>query len=79
MRILFTGHRGFLGRELIPHLEGQGHNVVTSMIDYSSEFEVNQFLRFEREYKDFDYILHAAIRGGRRIRKDTADDFYNNI
>tara|TARA_R100000742_G_C4278488_1_gene101366 strand:- start:213 stop:1040 length:828 start_codon:yes stop_codon:yes gene_type:complete len=79
MRILFTGQRGFLGRELIPYFENQGHDVVTSQIDYSSESDVNQFLRFERTYKDFDYILHAAIRGGRRIRKDTAKDFYNNI
>ena len=75
MRILFTGHRGFLGRELIPHLEEQGHDVTTSNIDYSSDFNVNQFLR----NREFDYILHAAIRGGRRIRKDSTDDFYNNI
>ena len=75
MKILFTGQRGFLGRELIPHLEEQGHDVTTSNIDYSSDFNVNQFLR----NREFDYILHAAIRGGRRIRKDTADDFYNNI
>ena len=75
MKILFTGQRGFLGRELIPHLEEQGHDVTTSDIDYSSDFNVNQFLR----NREFDYILHAAIRGGRRIRKDTTDDFYNNI
>ena len=75
MKILFTGQRGFLGRELIPHLEEQGHDVTTSNIDYSSDFNVNQFLR----NREFDYILHAAIRGGRRIRKDTADDIYNNI
>ena len=75
MKILFTGQRGFLGRELIPHLEQQGHDVTTSNIDYSSDFNVNQFLR----NREFDYILHAAIRGGRRIRKDSTDDFYNNI
>ena len=75
MKILFTGQRGFLGRELIPHLEEQGHDVTTSNIDYSSDFNVNQFLR----NREFDYILQAAIRGGRRIRKDSTDDFYNNI
>ena len=75
MKILFTGQRGFLGRELIPYLKEQGHDVITSNADYSSEFEVNQLLR----NKEFDYIIHAAIRGGRRIRKDTTDDFYNNI
>ena len=76
MKILFTGQRGFLGRELIPYLEEQGHDVTSSNIDYSDEKNLEQFFR-NRER--FDFIIHAAIRGGRRIREDIADDFHNNV
>tara|TARA_B100000287_G_C20496618_1_gene727323 strand:+ start:135 stop:959 length:825 start_codon:yes stop_codon:yes gene_type:complete len=76
MKILFTGQRGFLGRELIPYLEEGGHDVTSSNIDYSDEKNVEQFFR-NRER--FDFIIHAAIRGGRRIREDIADDFHNNV
>ena len=75
MNILFTGQRGFLGRELIPYLEKKGHDVTSSNVDYSDERNVDQFFR----HREFDFIIHAAIRGGRRIRKDSADDFHNNV
>ena len=42
MKILFTGQRGFLGRELIPYLEEQGHDVTSSNIDYSDEKNLEQ-------------------------------------
>jgi len=76
MNILFTGHRGFLGRELIPHLKEQGHEVTSSNVDYSDERNLEFFFR-NRER--FDFIIHAAVRGGRRIREDIADDFHNNV
>jgi len=75
MKILFTGQRGFLGRELIPYLEENGHTVTHSTVDYSDQRNVDQFFR----NRQFDFIIHAAIRGGRRIRKDSADDFHNNV
>ena len=48
MKILFTGHRGFLGRELIPHLKEQGHDVTSSNVDYSDERNLEFFLRFKK-------------------------------
>ena len=52
MKILFTGQRGFLGRELIPHLEEQGHDVTTSNIDihyptFPEEIDIKRFLYSE--------------------------------
>mgnify|MGYP003951858361 CR=1 FL=1 len=75
MNILLTGQRGFLGTELIPHLKDQGHEVICSNIDYSNEEDVNNFF----EDIDVDFIIHSAIRGGRRVRKDSADDLYDNL
>jgi nucleoside-diphosphate-sugar epimerase len=74
MKILFTGNRGNLGKELIPLLEEE-HSVQCYDIDYSNFDNVNSFFR----HRQIDFIIHAAIRGGRRVRADIADDFYNNM
>ena len=74
MNILFTGHRGFLGRELIPHLL-KNHNVFYPEIDYTNKEEVDSFVNKNQ----IEYILHAAIKGGRRVRQDIPDDFYVNM
>ena len=74
MKILFTGNRGNLGKELIPLLEEE-HSVQYYNIDYSNFDAVNSFFR----HREIDFIIHAAIRGGRRVRADIADDFYNNM
>ena len=74
MNIFFTGHRGFLGRELIPHIS-KTHNVYTEYFDYCNSNLVQNVVKAH----NIDFIIHAAIRGGRRVREDTGDDFYNNI
>jgi nucleoside-diphosphate-sugar epimerase len=74
MKILFTGHRGFLGRELIPHLQ-KNHEVTYAEANYAGIRDVEFFFR----NRSFDFIIHSAIRGGRRVRADIADDFYNNM
>lgn len=74
MKILFTGHRGNLGKEIIPLL-AEDHSVQYYDIDYSDFDIVNSFFR----NREIDFIIHAAIRGGRRVRADIADDFHNNM
>lgn len=74
MNILFTGHRGFLGRELIPHLL-KTHDVFYPNIDYTNKELVDLFVKDN----NIDFILHAAIKGGRRVRQDIPDDFYVNM
>lgn len=74
MKILFTGHKGNLGKELIP-LFREEHEVYHCDVNYSSIDDMHQFFRNRK----FDFIIHAAIRGGRRVRADIADDFYNNM
>ena len=74
MKILFTGQRGNLGKEVIPLLEEE-HLVQSYNLDYSDFDAVNSFFR----NREIDFIIHAAIRGGRRVRADIADDFHNNM
>jgi len=74
MNILFTGHRGFLGKELIPYLSNK-HQVFYSEIDYKNKNFIDIFVNQNK----IDIIIHAAIKGGRRVRKDNSDDFYNNL
>ena len=75
MNILFTGHKGFLGKELISDLQAHGHNIITKVIDYCDNTALDNFILSTK----IDFILHAAIRGGRRTHQDTSDILYNNI
>ena len=74
MNIVFTGQRGNLGKEIIPLLE-KDHTVHYSSIDYSNPKIVESFFR----NRNPDFIIHAAIRGGRRTRTDIPEDLHNNI
>jgi nucleoside-diphosphate-sugar epimerase len=74
MRLLFTGHRGFLGRELVPILRND-FEVLTFEGDYSVYEPVEKFVRENA----VDKILHAAVRGGRRNKLDTQEILQNNI
>ena len=74
MNIVFTGQRGNLGKEIIPLLE-KDHTVHYSNIDYSNPDDVESFFR----NRNPDFIIHAAIRGGRRTRTDIPVDLHNNI
>lgn len=74
MRILFTGHRGFLGRELIPIL-GDFFEVVEYQGDLTSWPEFDKFV----ETNKVERIIHAAIRGGRRNKVETTETLVNNL
>jgi len=65
MKILFTGHRGFLGRELIPKLVID-YEVVKFNGDLRNFDELSKFVSLNR----IDSVIHAAVRGGRRLKAD---------
>lgn len=78
MRILITGGNGNLARIIMRHLSGI-HDIVSpgrSVLDMLDGSAVCAF--FDR-MEPFDVIIHAAVRGGRRTRPDTSDDFRDNM
>jgi nucleoside-diphosphate-sugar epimerase len=66
MKILFTGHRGFLGRELIPELSKK-YEILTFTGDLLNVRQIEEFVR----KKGITRIIHAAVRGGRRTKNDS--------
>jgi GDP-L-fucose synthase len=74
MRVLFTGQRGFLGRELIPILNPD-FEIITYDGDLDNLLELSHFVKD----RGIGCVLHAAARGGRRTKIDTESVLINNI
>ncbi len=74
-KILFTGGNGFIGRQIIPLIEGAGYDVVrprSSQVRLEVDEEVATLFSDGQHY---DAIIHAAIVGGRRDVDDDIIDF----
>ena len=78
MKIFFTGGSGFVGREIIPLLKKNGHKVIAPSSKDLNLLDSDAVDNFVQEQK-FDAIIHSAIYGGRRCKKDDLNDYYNNI
>lgn len=77
MRILITGGSGFLGKNLINNFN------LKFEILYPDSKELNltdktQLDNFFSNNK-FDWIINCAVKGGRRTKPETSEDFYNNV
>jgi len=77
MNIWLTTSQGFLGQELLPRLSEKYSVVATTKaeVDLLDSNVVDSFI----EKNKFDVIVHNAIKGGRRIKKDDASVAYENI
>ena len=74
MTILFTGHKGFLGKELIPELK-LSEEITTYQGDLTDWQSLKNFIHENR----VERIIHAAFRGGRRNKIDTPETLTNNV
>jgi nucleoside-diphosphate-sugar epimerase len=74
MTLLFTGHQGFLGRELIPDL--QMHEEVVHFQGDCADYSALQ--KFVKDFR-VDKVIHAAARGGRRTKTDSVTTLLNNV
>ena len=78
MNILITGKNGFIGAALTTFLAKTDHNVFATCrktLDVSDEKAVDAFFK----EKNVDIVLHTAIKGGRRTKKDTYFDLVENL
>jgi nucleoside-diphosphate-sugar epimerase len=62
MKVLITGHKGFVGRYFWEHLDKDGHNLIG--VDIKDGFDCRDY--FKENDIQFDLVIHlAAIVGGR--------------
>ena len=77
MKILITGGSGFIGRNLVKELN-KTHSVFSPSskeLNLINEVEVDEYFKD----KEFDWVIHCAIRGGRRIDKDSKNILSDNL
>jgi len=78
MRVLITGGNGNLARIIVRRLSDE-YDIVSPGRDRLDLLNVSDVVRFLDEQGPFDAIIHTAVRGGRRTRPDTSDDFRDTI
>jgi len=77
MRILITGGGGFIGRNLKKALNKKNLVFTPS----SEELDLLDVVKVNKYFKDkqFDWVIHCAIKGGRRLDKDSKNILSDNL
>jgi GDP-L-fucose synthase len=77
MNILITGANGYIGKSLYNAFkdEYKVSKLTRNICDLTNSESVDQY--FKDKY--FDVILHCAVEGGSRLKKDTNDVLDNNL
>ena len=77
MKILLTGHKGFIGSMLLKRLQRHKHEVCTIDIADGADQDL---LYFDKWPEDIDLVIHLAGKSGvRESLKDPAGYWMNNI
>jgi len=76
--ILVTGANGYLGSFLSKRLEDFGYGVIQGSRENLNVLDSEACRRMFKT-NDIEYVIHAAVRGGRRTIADTSADLYENI
>jgi nucleoside-diphosphate-sugar epimerase len=76
-KIFLTGGSGFLGRSILAKLSKKYEIYAPTR----EELNLIEFDKLKSWIKDkkFDWIINCAVNGGRRTKRDTSEDLYNNI
>lgn len=80
LNILITGANGYIAKKIISSISSE-HSVLTisrQNFDLRSASETNKFFKkFNNDH--FDFVIHTAISGGNRLKKDCYDDLCGNL
>jgi UDP-glucose 4-epimerase len=77
MRVLLTGGRGFIGRNLFEHLT-QVHEVLApthAELDLTDNYAVDAWFRTH----EVDAVVHGAVRPGHRAAEDPSRQLWSNL
>jgi nucleoside-diphosphate-sugar epimerase len=77
MNILVTGGNGYIAKNLYEGLKDKHNVTAISRDDFDLTDRILTDKFFEGKY--FDVVLHTAISGGSRLRKDTEDVLDENL
>jgi len=78
MNILITGCKSFLAKEILDYFDDKKHILIPTdrtTLDVSDSDVVNEYF----QNNDIGIVIHTAIKGGRRNKKDTTTDYINNL
>ena len=76
-KIFLTGVSGFVGKSIFKKLSKKYDIYAPERKDLDL-LNLNQLKVLISDQK-FDWIINCAVKGGRRTKKDTPEDFFNNI
>jgi nucleoside-diphosphate-sugar epimerase len=77
MKILITGKNGYIAKSLYSYLSDV-HDITCvgrSDFDLANSKDVASFM----SDKQFDVVIHTAIKGGTRLKADDSDTLYQNM
>ena len=79
MNILVTGANGFLGSSIINLLSNHGDFVffkgTRDTINLYSYNSIEEYI----DHNKIEAVIHCAIAGGSRLKRDGVDEFYQNL
>lgn len=77
MKIFITGGSGFLGKNLINNFNSKFEILYpdSKELNLIDKIQVDNFFSNNK----FDWIINCAVKGGRRTKLETSEDFYNNV
>lgn len=77
MKILITGKSGYVAKSLYNALKDKYEITVVGRQDFDLSNFVDTKLYFQDKY--FDVVIHTAVSGGSRLRKDSTEDMDINL
>jgi len=77
-KILITGGDSFLSRSLYPLFKKDNYNVVSYSKEKLDLLKLDNIKEIFKKEKP-EIVIHTATKGGRRIKFDSPDDFYDNL